>query len=89
MVQTPAQKENFVSLTTDAWKTEPDGDAYNQWRDTIIIPAYGEVKVWIRFPHLPKKYDLNGKTVFHVSRRRPPRIGASGCTRMRTWRPTW
>lgn len=28
--------------------------------DTIIIPAYGEVKIWIRFDTLPKKYDLNG-----------------------------
>ncbi|EFN50741.1 hypothetical protein CHLNCDRAFT_142543 [Chlorella variabilis] len=63
VVETPAEKENFKSLTSDTYKD--DGDTYSHWRDTIIIPAYGEVKIWIRFDTLPKKYDLNGKTVFH------------------------
>lgn len=60
-------------------QTSPDGESWSQWRDTIIIPAYGKVKIWIRFPKRPG-FNLDGKTVFHVSwRQRSSSAADDGC----------
>jgi hypothetical protein len=37
---------------------------FPQWRDTVVIPPYGMVRIWIRFD-APLLVDLNGKSVFH------------------------
>ncbi|CAB9497805.1 Multicopper oxidase [Seminavis robusta] len=34
------------------------------WRDTVVIPPYGIVKIWIQFVPAPV-VNLNGKSVFH------------------------
>jgi FtsP/CotA-like multicopper oxidase with cupredoxin domain len=36
----------------------------DMWRDTVVIPPYGMVRIWIRF-ETPALVDLNGKSVFH------------------------
>lgn len=53
------------ALTTDVYMQTPDGERWVQWRDTVVIPAYGEVRIRIRFDYEPG-FNLNGKTVFHV-----------------------
>lgn len=67
-------KETFTALTVNT-KLVPEADRAivqsrieamsrvnpkNQWRDSIIIPPKGMLRVWIRF-----RKDMVGKTVFH------------------------
>jgi FtsP/CotA-like multicopper oxidase with cupredoxin domain len=37
---------------------------FPQWRDTVVVPPYGMVRIWIRFEPSPL-VNLNGKSVFH------------------------
>jgi FtsP/CotA-like multicopper oxidase with cupredoxin domain len=63
-INTPAAQRIMEALTTDAYMQTPGGERWVQWRDTVVIPAYGEVRIRIRFDYEPG-FNLNGKTVFH------------------------
>jgi FtsP/CotA-like multicopper oxidase with cupredoxin domain len=39
-------------------------DIPRNWRDTILVPPFGMVRIWIRFNAWPM-YGLTGKTVMH------------------------
>jgi len=49
---------------TDSIKIMEEIGPYPQWRDTVVVPPYGMVRIRIRFDGAPL-VDLNGKSVFH------------------------
>ena len=52
------------TTNTQTVRTMEEIGPYPQWRDTVIVPPYGQVRIWIRFEPAPL-VDLNGKSVFH------------------------
>eukprot|EP00529_Nitzschia_sp_RCC80_P016040 CAMPEP_0113500606 /NCGR_PEP_ID=MMETSP0014_2-20120614/32433_1 /TAXON_ID=2857 /ORGANISM="Nitzschia sp." /LENGTH=669 /DNA_ID=CAMNT_0000394983 /DNA_START=103 /DNA_END=2109 /DNA_ORIENTATION=+ /assembly_acc=CAM_ASM_000159 len=52
------------TTNTQTVRTMEEIGPYPQWRDTVVVPPYGQVRIWIRFEPAPL-VDLNGKSVFH------------------------
>jgi FtsP/CotA-like multicopper oxidase with cupredoxin domain len=52
------------TVNTETVKIIENINPFPQWRDTVVIPPYGMVRIWIRFD-APLLVDLNGKSVFH------------------------
>lgn len=53
-----ANGSDRYELYTDAYSTT------DTWRDVIVVPPYGVVKIWLKFSPV-QSVNLNGKSVFH------------------------